>query len=74
MAGFEEVFGTPHNLDLTKIATAFGIATVRITQQAELISELLKPVKGISLAVIEVPNREANAENLSTIFKSIDSI
>lgn len=74
VAGFEEVFGTPHNLDLTKIAASFGIETVRITQQAELIAELLKPVKGISLAVIEVPNREANADNLAAIFKSIDSI
>jgi 2-succinyl-5-enolpyruvyl-6-hydroxy-3-cyclohexene-1-carboxylate synthase len=74
VAGFEEVFGTPHNLDLTKIAGAFGLETSRITQQAELIAELAKPVKGISLAVIEVPNRETNADNLAAIFKSIDSI
>lgn len=74
VAGFEDVFGTPHNLDLTKIAAAFGLETSRITQQAELIAELAKPVKGISLAVIEVPNREANADNLEAIFKSIDSI
>ena len=74
VAGFEEVFGTPHNLDLTKIAAAFGIETSRITQQAELIAEMAKPVKGISLAVIEVPSRETNADNLATIFKSIDSI
>ena len=74
VAGFEEVFGTPHNLDLTKIAAAFGIETSRITQQAELIAEMAKPVKGISLAVIEVPNRETNADNLAAIFKSIDSI
>lgn len=74
VAGFEEVFGTPHNLDLTKIAAAFGIETNRITQQAELIAEMAKPVKGISLAVIEVPNRETNADNLAAIFKSIDSI
>lgn len=74
VAGFEDVFGTPHNLDLTKIAAAFGLQTSRITQQAELIAELAKPIKGISLAVIEVPNREANADNLAAIFKSIDSI
>lgn len=74
VAGFEEVFGTPHNLDLMKIAAAFGLQTSRITQQSELIAELAKPVKGISLAVIEVPSREANADNLAAIFKSIDSI
>lgn len=74
VAGFEEVFGTPHNLDLMKIAAAFGIETCRITEQEGLIAELAKPVKGISLAVIEVPNRDSNAENLAAIFKSIDSI
>lgn len=72
--GFEEVFGTPHNLDLAKIAAAFGLETSRITNQSELITELAKPVNGISLAVIEVPTREANAENLAAIFKSVDSI
>jgi 2-succinyl-5-enolpyruvyl-6-hydroxy-3-cyclohexene-1-carboxylate synthase len=72
--GFEEIFGTPHNLDIAKIAEAFGLETCRITNQSELNTELAKPVKGISLAVIEVPTREANAENLAAIFKSIDSI
>ena len=72
--GFEEIFGTPHNLDIAKIAEAFGLETCRITNQSELITELAKPVNGISLAVIEVPTREANAENLAAIFTSIDSI
>ena len=44
------------------------------SNQSELITELAKPVNGISLAVIEVPTREANAENLAAIFKSVDSI
>ena len=74
VAGFEDVFGTPHNLDLAKIAAAFGLEVSRITNQSELEAELAKPVNGISIAVIEVPTREANAENLAAIFKSIDSI
>jgi 2-succinyl-5-enolpyruvyl-6-hydroxy-3-cyclohexene-1-carboxylate synthase len=73
-AGFEDVFGTPHNLDLAKIGAAFGLEVSRITNQSELQAELAKPVNGISLAVIEVPTREANAENLAAIFKSVDSI
>jgi 2-succinyl-5-enolpyruvyl-6-hydroxy-3-cyclohexene-1-carboxylate synthase len=73
-AGFEDVFGTPHNLDLTRIGAAFGLEVSRITNQSELQAELAKPVNGISLAVIEVPTREANAENLAAIFKSVDSI
>jgi 2-succinyl-5-enolpyruvyl-6-hydroxy-3-cyclohexene-1-carboxylate synthase len=72
--GFEEVFGTPHNLDLQKIAAAFGIATNRVSNQSELKADLAKPVNGLSITVIEVPNREKNADNLAAIFKSIDSI
>lgn len=72
--GFEEVFGTPHNLDLTKIADAFGLQTTRVKNQAELAIELAKPVSGVSLVVIEVPNRESNAENLAKIYEGISSI
>ena len=72
--GFEDVFGTPHNLDLQKIAAAFGIATNRVSNQSELKIDLAKPIKGLSITIIEVPNREQNADNLAAIFKSIDSI
>jgi len=72
--GFDEIFGTPHNLDLLKIAAAFGLETNRVTNQSELKSELAKPIKGLSITVIEVPNREKNADNLAAIYKSIDSI
>lgn len=72
--GFDEIFGTPHNLDLTKIASAFGLPTQRVKSQSELRAELAKPVKGLSLTVIEVPSRDENANNLAAIFKSIDSM
>ncbi len=74
VAGFESIFGTPHNLDLTKIAEAFGLPTSTITKQSELIAELSKPVEGLSLVVIKVPDRENNAENLQSIYNSVDSI
>lgn len=74
VAGFEEIFGTPHNLDLTKIASAFGLAISVVTNQAELISELSKPVMGLSLVEVVVPDREKNADNLQAIFKSIESM
>ena len=72
--GFEEIFGTPHNLDLTKIAAAFGLATSVVSQQSELIAELSKPVVGLSLVVVQVPDRESNADNLQAIYNSVDSI
>jgi 2-succinyl-5-enolpyruvyl-6-hydroxy-3-cyclohexene-1-carboxylate synthase len=74
VAGFEEIFGTPHNLELTKIAAAFGLSTSTITNKAELITELSKPVSGLSLVVINVPDRESNADNLQAIYDSISSI
>jgi 2-succinyl-5-enolpyruvyl-6-hydroxy-3-cyclohexene-1-carboxylate synthase len=72
--GFETIFGTPHNLDLVKIAEAFGLETAVITKQAELITELSKPVVGTSLVVVKVPDRESNADNLQAIYSSMDSI
>jgi 2-succinyl-5-enolpyruvyl-6-hydroxy-3-cyclohexene-1-carboxylate synthase len=72
--GFETVFGTPHNLDLTKIAAAFGVPTSVVKNQSELCAELSKPAAGISLVVVEVPDRESNAENLDQIISRINSI
>lgn len=72
--GFEKVFGTPHNLDITKIAEAFGLSTSVVTNQSELIAELSKPVVGLSLVLIKVPNRESNADNLKAIYDSVDSL
>ncbi len=72
--GFEEIFGTPHNLDIAAIAKAMGIASSVITNQAELISELTKPVVGISLVVVKAPDREGNADNLKAIFASMESL
>ncbi len=74
LPGFEEIFGTPHNLDIQMVAKSFGIESCLISNLSELKDELNKPIKGISLAVIAVPNREANADNLSAIYKSIESI
>jgi 2-succinyl-5-enolpyruvyl-6-hydroxy-3-cyclohexene-1-carboxylate synthase len=73
-AGFEEIFGTPHNLDLTKIAAGFGIPASVITKQSELIAELSKPVSGLSIVVISVPDRESNADNLQAIYDGVDSL
>ena len=72
--GFETIFGTPHNLDIAKIAQAFGLMTSTVEKQSELIAELSKPVVGLSLVVVSVPDRESNADNLEAIYSSMDSI
>jgi 2-succinyl-5-enolpyruvyl-6-hydroxy-3-cyclohexene-1-carboxylate synthase len=74
VGGFEAIFGTPHNLDLAKIAAAFGLATSVVGNQSELLAELVKPVQGLSLVVVNVPDRESNADNLKAIYDSVSSI
>ncbi len=74
VAGFEEIFGTPHNLDIMKIAAAFGLPVSQVENQAELKAELAKPVSGLSLVLIKVPDRESNADNLKAIYESVTSL
>jgi 2-succinyl-5-enolpyruvyl-6-hydroxy-3-cyclohexene-1-carboxylate synthase len=72
--GFEEVFGTPHGLDPAAIAQSMGIPAKTIGNQKELITELSVPVQGVSVVVVNVPNREANAEFLKGIYNNVSSM
>ena len=72
--GFEEVFGTPHNLDLIAIAKSFGISASSVGTKSELLAEIAKPVSGISVVVVNVPDRESNADSLREIYNSISSM
>jgi 2-succinyl-5-enolpyruvyl-6-hydroxy-3-cyclohexene-1-carboxylate synthase len=74
VAGFEEVFGTPHGRDLAAIASAIGVPAKTISTQAELKSELAAPIKGVSVVVITAPDREANADFLKKVYSQVDSI
>ncbi len=72
--GFETVFGTPHGLDPAKIAQSMGISAITISTQSELITELSKPVVGISVVVINAPDRGFNADFLKKIYAGVDSM
>ena len=72
--GFEDVFGTPHGLDPAAIANSMGITSKTIGSQKELITELSEPVKGLSVVVVNAPNREANADFLKGIYSSVSSM
>jgi 2-succinyl-5-enolpyruvyl-6-hydroxy-3-cyclohexene-1-carboxylate synthase len=74
VAGFEEVFGTPHGKDLAAIANAMGVPAKNISNQAELKAEIATPVKGVSVVVITAPDREANADFLKKIYSQVDSM
>jgi 2-succinyl-5-enolpyruvyl-6-hydroxy-3-cyclohexene-1-carboxylate synthase len=72
--GFEEVFGTPHNLDLVAIAKSFGISSSSVGKKSELLAEIEKPVSGLSVVVVTVPDRESNADLLKEIYNSVSSM
>jgi 2-succinyl-5-enolpyruvyl-6-hydroxy-3-cyclohexene-1-carboxylate synthase len=74
VAGFEEVFGTPHGKDLAAIASAIGVPAKTISTQAELKSELAAPIKGVSVVVITAPDRDANADFLKKVYSQVDSM
>ena len=74
VAGFETVFGTPHGLDLEKIATGLGISAKTISSFAELKGELAKPISGISVLVCQMPSRENNATQLKALVANLESI
>jgi 2-succinyl-5-enolpyruvyl-6-hydroxy-3-cyclohexene-1-carboxylate synthase len=72
--GFEEVFGTPHNLDLISIAKSFGISASSVGTKSELHVEIGKPVSGLSVVVVNVPDRESNVDLLRGIYSSVSSM
>jgi 2-succinyl-5-enolpyruvyl-6-hydroxy-3-cyclohexene-1-carboxylate synthase len=74
VAGFEEVFGTPHGKDLAAIANAMGVPAKNISNQAELKADIATPVKGVNVVVITAPDREANADFLKKVYSQVDSM
>jgi 2-succinyl-5-enolpyruvyl-6-hydroxy-3-cyclohexene-1-carboxylate synthase len=51
-----------------------GITAKTIDSLPQLKVELTEPVKGISIVVVNVPNRDANADFLKGIHGSISSM
>lgn len=74
VAGFEEVFGTPHGKDLSDIARAIGVPAKTISSLSELRNELNVAVDGVSVVVVNVPDRESNADFLKQIYSDINSM
>jgi 2-succinyl-5-enolpyruvyl-6-hydroxy-3-cyclohexene-1-carboxylate synthase len=70
---FEQLFGTPHNLDLRKVIAGFGVAVNNVTSLIELQSAASKEIKGFEVVVVNVPSRESNAEQLKSITQRVSS-
>jgi len=74
VAGFETVFGTPHGLDLEKVARGLGISAQTVSSFAELEREIAKPISGVSVLVCQMPNRDSNAAQLKALITNLESI
>ena len=70
---FEQIFGTPHNLDLLKITDGFGVSSSRVSNLDELNQLISKPISGLSVVIVSVPSRSENAKNLNEIFQRVSN-
>ena len=70
---FDQLFGTPHNLDLVKVCAGFGVNVVRVDTPSELQKVVSNAVKGLEIVIINVPDRETNAKVLRDISQSISN-
>ncbi len=58
---FEKHFGTPHGLDLARLAEGFGVRASRITEEDQLMNVLAQPPRGPMLLEVRT-DRVANVE------------
>jgi 2-succinyl-5-enolpyruvyl-6-hydroxy-3-cyclohexene-1-carboxylate synthase len=65
--GFEELFGTPHNLDLFSVTKGFGVAVTKVSNLVELQAVISKPVAGFDVVIIQTPSRTENADRLKDL-------
>lgn len=68
---FDQIFGTPHNLDLQKITESFDIKVVSINDLQLLEDYLATPIIGLEVAILNMPSREENAKNLKEVTQRV---
>jgi len=61
---FEEIFGTPHNRDLTAIASGFGVHVTRVATLQDFERALAEDHSALNVIIAVMPGRDANADNL----------
>jgi len=73
VAGFEKIFGTPHNANLESIIRGFGIEVTRVKSAAEIEREVIHPHATLKIVIVEVPAREEMASNLKDVYQRVSS-
>ena len=51
-----------------------GISSISIDNAADLTKEITAPIKGLSVVVLDVPNREANADQIKDLAEKMKSL
>ena len=69
--GFERIFGTPHGRDLFEIARSFGVQVTEIEDLKGLKAFMSPPTK-FEIAIMQMPNREDNAQLLKELAKRVN--
>ena len=70
---FDQLFGTPHNLDLAKVCAGFNLSVTSVSNMDELQKVLTQEVKGLEVVIVKVPTRQINAEKLKEITQRVSS-
>ena len=72
--GFESIFGTPHDLDLSAVASALKIKASTVNSVDQLVKELSQPVDGLRIVIAQMPDRESNADLIKQVHSSLQKI
>ena len=64
VAGFEKIFGTPHDRDIAKICSGFGVSNEEVSSLKELHIALQRVHPYLHVIVAKLPDREQNATSL----------
>lgn len=73
VVGFEEIFATPQNQDLEKIIKSFNIKVSKVKSISDINYGVSQNEKGLHIVIVEVPTREAMAQNLIDTYARISS-
>ena len=69
---FEEVFGTPHNRDLTAIAAGFGVHVTRVASLQEFEQALSQEHAALNVIIAAMPSRDTSADSLKSAMALVE--
>jgi 2-succinyl-5-enolpyruvyl-6-hydroxy-3-cyclohexene-1-carboxylate synthase len=73
VAGFEEIFGTPQNVNLERVVAGYGIAVEKVKTHSDIERVIAARNQGLRVVIVEVPARSEMAAGLKEIYQSVSS-